>query len=309
MSMFRQLSTIGLSFLTVCVAFSQTNPVASFEVASVKTGSDPNVYVGVGKSVQRAEPGRRIGCFGGPGTTDPGQWVCNSASLVTLITTAFKLQRYQFTPPDWMRTATFDIVAKIPRGSTAEQLRLMEQDLLATRFKLAVHFDEKEMPGYDLVIGKDGPKFKESADDPPDYTPPPTPRTMDWDRKEGYPILPPGNETVLWMLNGRVSNRWRKATMEELATYFAEQLQRPVDDATKLAAKYDVTLKFVQFPSPLPGTPIERDANGEILPQVVSSHPTFQEAVKSQLGLKLESKKATAKIMVIDHVEKVPVEN
>jgi uncharacterized protein (TIGR03435 family) len=42
---------------------------------------------------------------------------------------------------------------------------------------------------------------------------------------------------------------------------------------------------------------------------VVNSHPTLQEAVQSQLGLKLESKKATAKILVIDHVEKVPVEN
>jgi uncharacterized protein (TIGR03435 family) len=81
------------------------------------------------------------------------------------------------------------------------------------------------------------------------------------------------------------------------------------DDATGLTGKYDVTLKFVAAAIPLPGTPVERGPNGEIIPPVVNSRPTLTEAVQSQLGLKLESKKATANLMVVDRVEKVPVEN
>ena len=97
--------------------------------------------------------------------------------------------------------------------------------------------------------------------------------------------------------------------MEELAKYLADQLVKPVSDATKLAGKYDLTLKFVAVPMPLPGTPIELDANGERIPPVINSRPTLFEAVKTQLGLALEPKKTTARIMVVDHVEKVPIEN
>jgi uncharacterized protein (TIGR03435 family) len=301
MSIFGRFSTPGLSFLAVCVAYSQTGPAVSFDVASVKPSANP---------AGRGAPGQRMGCSGGPGSADPGRWVCSSASLGTLITTAYKLRAYQFTPPDWMYQARFDIEAKIPPGSTAEQLRLMEQDLLATRFKLAVHFEPKGIPGYELTLGKDGrPKFQESVDDPPDYTAPSAPRTMDWDKTDGFPILPPGHETVLWFVNGHVSNRWRKVTMEELVAYLADQLKGPVDDATGLTGKYDVTLKFVAAAIPMPGTPMEIGPNGERIPPFVDTHPTLMEAVQSQLGLKLEKKPATASMMVVDHVEKVPTEN
>lgn len=72
---------------------------------------------------------------------------------------------------------------------------------------------------------------------------------------------------------------------------------------------YDITLRFVGAPIPIPGTRVERDANGEIIPPVINSRPTLTEAVESQLGLKLEPKTVTAKIFVVDHVEKVPLEN
>jgi uncharacterized protein (TIGR03435 family) len=180
---------------------------------------------------------------------------------------------------------------------------------LATRFQLVVHFEEKEMPGYELTVDKNGPKFKESVDDPPDYTPPAAPKTMDWDRSDGFPILPPGNETVLWFLSGRVANRWRKVAMEDLVVYFADQLKAPVEDATGLTGKYDVTLKFVSIPMPIPGTPVERGPNGEFIPPAVNSRPDLMEAVRTQLGLKLDHKKATAKVMIVDHVEKAPTAN
>jgi uncharacterized protein (TIGR03435 family) len=98
-------------------------------------------------------------------------------------------------------------------------------------------------------------------------------------------------------------------TVAELADYFAGQLVKPVRDATKLAGKYDLTLKFVAIPMPMPGTPVEHGPNGEIMPPVVNSRPSLMEAVQSQLGLKLEPQKVTGRVMVIDHVEKTPTAN
>ena len=288
----------GVLVLAACAAYGQTASTVTFDAASLKPAAQ-----------QPSGPDRRFGCSGGPGTSDPGQWVCYDTSLANLIATAFQLRRYQFTIPPWMSNSHFDIIAKVPRDSTVEQLHLMQQDLVITRFKLAFHFEDKEMQGYDLLVGKDGPKFKESVDDPPDYTPPPGPKTMDWDRKTGFPTLPPGHETVLWWLSGRVSNRWRKVTVGELANYLADQMERPVIDSTNLKAKYDLTLHFIATPMPLPGSPIEVDATGQRIPQVLDTRPTLMEAIPSELGLRLESKKVIAKIFTIDHVEKIPIEN
>ena len=41
----------------------------------------------------------------------------------------------------------------------------MLQNLLAERFKLTLHHETKELPMYALVVGKGGPKLKESVDD------------------------------------------------------------------------------------------------------------------------------------------------
>ncbi len=60
-----------------------------------------------------------------------------------------------------MQSSRFEITANISAGATQEQLRLMEQNLLAERFKLAVHFVKKEMQTYEMTVGKDAPKFKE----------------------------------------------------------------------------------------------------------------------------------------------------
>ena len=64
------------------------------------------------------------------------------------------------------------MVAKVPEGATKEQFRLMLQNLLAERFKLKAHRETKELPIYELVVGKNGPKFKEhEGQPPPDMTP------------------------------------------------------------------------------------------------------------------------------------------
>ena len=87
---------------------------------------------------------------------------------------AYDLKDYQFSGPGWADSTRFNISAKIAQGTTKEQFQEMQQNLLADRFKFAFHREKKEMPKYELVVLKGGPKLKESvklADD----TPPPPP--------------------------------------------------------------------------------------------------------------------------------------
>ena len=89
-------------------------------------------------------------------------------SLKDLIATAYRLKPFQITGPDWLIAISlrFDIVGKMPDGSTVDQAPQMLQALLAERFKLTVHREKKEHPVMALVVGKGGPKLHESPPDP-----------------------------------------------------------------------------------------------------------------------------------------------
>ena len=71
----------------------------------------------------------------------------------------------EITAPAWLNEVRFDITAKIPAGTTREQFALMRQNLLDERFKLVFHREKKEVPGYELVVAKSGPKLKEAVDE------------------------------------------------------------------------------------------------------------------------------------------------
>lgn len=59
-----------------------------------------------------------------------------------------------------MTTERFNILAKMPEGATKDQVPRMLRALLAERFKLAIHEENREHPAYALVIGKNGPKLE-----------------------------------------------------------------------------------------------------------------------------------------------------
>jgi uncharacterized protein (TIGR03435 family) len=265
-------------------------PSAQFEVAAIKLSS-----------------GSQRGCRGGPGTSDPGRISCLEA-LAALVRQAYQLKSYQFTPPDWMQDSRFEIDAKIPAGATEEQTYLMEQNLLAERFKLAVHFDKKELQIYEMTVGRDGQKFKEWVD-----LPPLAPGATVYDRPpsakgpiKAADLRPsPSSAAEFQTVNGSRSRRG-KQSMAALASYLSTNLERPVLDATGLAGDYDIMLDYVMEPvrrGPCPPRCTAAD------PPPLAAGPTLLKAVESQLGLKLESKKGMIDILVIDHIEKVPTAN
>ncbi len=228
---------------------------------------------------------------GGPGTKDPGFFTCKNISLRALVVTAFNFLTYQFSGPDWMVGARFNISAKIPDGTTKDQFRLMLQSLLVERFKMAIHWEKKEIQTYDLVVAKGGHKLKES---PPDADTP-APQFPDSPKAdtEGFPLLPPGRQSVLAEGGHHVAMRRADETMDRFAVYLSAQLHTPVSNATGLTGKYDFTLRWVSD-----GTP-STDETG----------PNLFRAVQEQLGLRLESKKGTVDFLVVDRAEKTPTEN
>src|SRR5947209_6426894 len=104
---------------------------------------------------------------GGPGTRTPGMWTCQNMSLHNVIGIAFNLNSQQLIAPEWTKEPRFDITAKVPEGATREQFFQMLQNMLVERFGLKFHRDQQQVQGFELSIAKGGPKFQESAPEPP----------------------------------------------------------------------------------------------------------------------------------------------
>ena len=146
---------LALAFLAFLAVPAAAQPVA-FEVASVKPAGEPD---SIGKiCLLPCSPGERL-------TVEGARVDIRYMSLERLILTAYGLKTYQLTGPDWMKSARFDIAAKMPARAGKERLPEMLQALLAERFKLTIHRDSKELPVNALVVAKTGPKMKPSTAD------------------------------------------------------------------------------------------------------------------------------------------------
>jgi uncharacterized protein (TIGR03435 family) len=252
-----RLLTVPL-LLTVS-AFAQP----AFEVASVKPS-----------------PGESLAHLtGGPGTADPGRWSCTHCSLFALVTQAYAVFEYQLQIPDWTNSEMFDVVAKLPPGATHDDFRLMLQLLLAERFQMKTHRENREQSVYELVIAKGGSKLQEVT--APIAAPPPNQPAID---RDGYPNVPGG--TGLRFGNGRARMQFRGQIMKNVAHFLSTQAGQPVLDATGLNGTFALTLSWIATPRP--------DDVG----------PTLFQALEDQLGLKLKPAKAAIETIVVDHLQK-----
>src|SRR5947209_6190524 len=88
-----------LFVLTATALYSQST---SLEVASLKH-VEPNELQRLGSAeLKGRDTGVRVGWWGGPGSNDPERFTAQYVSLVPLISRAYDLKPYQFTPPGWM---------------------------------------------------------------------------------------------------------------------------------------------------------------------------------------------------------------
>jgi uncharacterized protein (TIGR03435 family) len=201
------------------------------------------------------------------------RFACEACAISELIRYAYGLADYQvtFAAPlsQAERETRYDIVANAEAGTvpTKEVFRQLLQKLLADRFQLKVHRDQKEMPVYSLVIGPKGSKLKESA---------------------------PGTDRR-WSLGGKGRNyevTLRNTSMEDIRSAIDNAfLDRPVVDKTGLTGTYDATLTY---------TPNLRSLQADPDPGDISIFT----AVQLDLGLKLSPEKSMVDVLIVDHVTK-----
>ena len=301
----RKTLSIAVSIVFACwSAYGQTADSFTFEVASVKPSPppDPNGRVFFG-------PPR-----GGPGSSDPGQITWTNAALRNILMTAYDVQTYLITAPDWLATERYDIVAKVPAGATKAQVNVMWQNLLKERFGVVVHHELKEMPVDELTVAKSGSKLKETAD--PNIEPlTPLAGPPKFDRN-GLPEMNGSGAIVTISLNANspaAKMIVKGLPLSEVANRLAGTLRRPVIDKTGLTGKYDFTLEFTPDLSGIPLPPPPPGAPGPIAssqaPSASDPGTNLASAFEKQLGLKLTSTKGKLDVIVVDHAEKIPTEN
>jgi len=282
------VSWIGLSVL----ASGQTPPQArSFEAASVKPvapdrRSDPVVLIpGLTEELMRFK--------GGPGSNDPGRIDYSGVTLKMLLRRAYDLEPDRVSGPAWLDTERYDIAAKLPPQTSAEELRSMLQELLTERFRLQLHRETKTLSVYLLTVAKNGPKLQ-----PPEKLPE---YKDDEERKaEMQKQAEAGLRAVMERrrAGGPMNNRGfhlASATTAKLAEVLSSHLDRPVRDQTRLDGLYSCTLRW--------------HTDGAALRDDTPLGPSIFVAVEEQLGLKLQGAKEQLDVLVIDQAEKVPVSN
>lgn len=233
--------------------------------------------------------------------------------------------------PGWMESERYDVQAKADCSGGAiprEQLQLMVRSLLEDRFRLKAHLETRELPVYELVVGKDGPKVKRSADQTPPATPllraaspcepastagaAPLPGGRGAPPPFGPGFAPPRGSTFIMMGTSGVTLRAMAAPFAVVVGILQQQLGRRVVDKSGLEGLYDFELTFSSegldspfgrgFPLPPPGAggpPGSAPTAGTAADPAPSLFTALQE-----LGLKLESAKGPVDVLVIDSVEK-----
>jgi uncharacterized protein (TIGR03435 family) len=332
--MFRELPICMV--LAAVAAFAQTKP--SFEVATIK----PAQPMDQAKMLAALRDGGKLPFGANIGS---GRAEYRYLDLKTLMSYAYGVKPWQITGPDWMATTRFDIVAKMPEGSTKEDAPKMLQSLLEDRFNLMTHRASVEHPVLALVVGKGGPKLKASAEKPVaiDESAPLKPGEIKMDGTDG-PVratidLSTGSSVIDMGLKGKMSYRLDPSTQSlridftmttmagfaDMMTQLMTQIGggaggRQIVDMTGIKGNYDASLEIsladviamaravgANIPMSAPGG-AGAAGNVPTAPDPGGGGSSVTDSVQS-MGLKLESRKAMVDQFIVDYVEKMPSEN
>jgi uncharacterized protein (TIGR03435 family) len=247
---------MNMRFIAVLLAasavFAQTDARPAFEAAFIKANT-----TGSGSSHTH-------------GTK--GQIVMVNQSLRGLIEQAYDVKPFQVISPEWTGGVRFDVTAKYPENTQRADRPAMLRTLLEERFKLATHGEQKELPGYALVVAKSGLKLKpaESSADA---------------------------GTSSNSSNNAVALKVTSIPMSGLVDYLARRLGSAVVDKTGLEGAYTFELHWTLD-----------DSNGGPSDGGAAEFAAVQEAIGS-IGLHLQAQKVPVHMVVVDHVERVPMEN
>jgi len=199
-----------------------------------------------------------------------GLFRATNIRMIDIFQFAFKVRKETTSGvPGWFNTDRFDITGRAQANSKENTFREMLGTLLIQELKLKVHIQPTEMTAYALVVGKGGPKMQNAAG-------------------TGEPeCLPVGEQGAQFGGSHRDCNNLTMADLVEALTDLASAyVNKIVVDQTGLTGSYDFRLDWV----------------GRNTIDTIGGLTMFGAVEK--LGLKLEEKKLTLPVVVIDHVEK-----
>ncbi len=194
-------------------------------------------------------------------------------TVLNMICYAFSVQNNQVVnAPKWLDEARWNVdgVPDQPGVPSNKQYQRLVQKLLADRFHLQFHREQRVLSVYALTVAKSGAKLKASASAP------------------DAPIDQTGHVGT-----GLQYRRYTNNNMQDFLEDLQFILSRPVVNRTNLSGRYDFMLRWSD------------EMQGGTDP---AATPGFFTAIQEQLGLKLEPTKAPVDVMTIDHIER-PSEN
>jgi uncharacterized protein (TIGR03435 family) len=261
----RRLLIVGVMCAVNTVTGISQQPSPAFEVASIKPWQPRTTAVGV---VAVPAPA--------------GSGVFNrSTTVARLIAEAYEVQDFQLSGgEDWVRTERYDVAARAGREVSQTELRQMVKALLADRFKLRVRTETREMPILELQLarsdGRVGTNLKDCTKE----------------RVPETPFRAPTNGTVA--TSDCVNDR---NGVPHVASLASRRLQTFVVDKTGLTGQWWYVVYFGGEPPQIPGVDLSKE-------KVNPDLPSFEGALREQLGLTLERARGSVPVVVIDTVER-----
>jgi len=178
-----------------------------------------------------------------------------------------------------MNSERFTISAEVPTPASKEMMMgPMMQPLLEDRFKLKIHIESRDVPAYDLVLAKGGPKLPQTDTSFCSRIAP---------NHGGQGTGPPNAPNCTMQM--------RDLSMENLALLLRPMLgptmNRPIVDKTGIKGRFDIQMVWALDPNEFAGRQQQPDL------------PPLPVALKEQLGLELVPSKGSQQTIVIDHIE------
>jgi uncharacterized protein (TIGR03435 family) len=279
------MKTLGLVLIAFVVPVVGADGPA-FEVATIKPAAE---QLG----------GGRITRFnGGPGTRDPGRISYINVSFQGLLMAAWNLREDQIIGPGWISSKSFNLEAKLPAGTTEQDLALMLRRLIKERFALRSHEERRVIRGYTLTVTKGGPKLAPGGKSVLNKQ----------KNNDGFPsgAMPTGRFQSLHF-PGRARLAGLNVSIEQLSSALAGELRTEVVNATGLSGLYDVSLVFAPTTVLAAPTAVDGQDPAAAAPEF-SSEPGIFAAIEKQLGLKLQAGKVRETVLVFDSAEQKPIE-
>jgi uncharacterized protein (TIGR03435 family) len=197
-----------------------------------------------------------------------------NATLKRLIAEAWRLQLSQVIGPGWLSRNEYDIKARVPEGAASDQIALMLKGLLADRFGLKMHSESRPMRAYALIVAQGGPKI--------------------------HPVSPGMAAAV------RPGFHFR-GDMRQFADLLAVQFAIPASSDPRVPSIGLGPQIPVLNETGLEGT---FEFSVDIKPELnTDGFTAWSRVLEDQLGLKVENRKGSVKVLVVDNATKIPTEN